>query len=57
MITQTLIIHGSQDLVIPVQTIIGTANKLGKMELWEGHGHMIPIEDTKRFIESIKKFI
>lgn len=50
-------IHGTEDLVIPVQTILSTATKLGKLDLWEGFSHMIPLEDTNRYIEAIKKFI
>lgn len=50
-------IHGTEDLVIPVQTILSTATKLGKLDLWEGCSHMIPLEDTNRYIEAIKKFI
>lgn len=43
--------------MIPVQTIMGTAGKLGKLDLWEGNCHMIPIEDTKRYTETVKKFM
>ncbi len=50
-------IHGTEDLVIPVQTILETATKLGKLDLWEGYSHMIPLEDTNRYIEAVKKFI
>jgi pimeloyl-ACP methyl ester carboxylesterase len=52
-----LIIHGSQDLRLPVEGILKTAKLLGKLDLWEGHGHMIPIEDTPRFVKAIKDFI
>jgi hypothetical protein len=44
-------------MVLPVQTILGTAEKLGKILIWEGHAHMIPIEDTKRYTDTIRDFI
>ena len=54
---KTLVIHGNEDLVLPVQTIMSTASALGKLELWEKGGHMIPLEDTELYLKQIKEFI
>jgi pimeloyl-ACP methyl ester carboxylesterase len=55
---QTLMIHGKEDIVVRVETVLETGKILGKsLEIWENHGHMIPIEDTKRYVQRITKFI
>lgn len=54
---QTLALHGTEDLVLPIQTMFGTAAKLGKLDAWESYAHMIPLENTERYVETIKKFI
>ena len=44
-------------MVLPVQTILRTAEKLGKLEIWEKGGHMLPVEDTPRYLQSVIQFI
>lgn len=29
-----MLIHGTEDKVLPIQTIMGTAEKLGKLHVW-----------------------
>ena len=51
-------IHGKDDIVVKLETVLETGNILNDcLEIWENHGHMIPIEDTKRYIDRITKFI
>jgi hypothetical protein len=51
-------IHGKEDIVVKLETVVETGKIIGDcMEIWEKHGHMIPIEDTKRYVERITKFI
>ena len=42
---------------MPIQTILGTAGKLGKLDVWQNHYHMIPLEDINRYVDTVKKFI
>ena len=51
-------IHGKEDIVVRLETVLETGKILGNcLEIWENHGHMIPIEDTKRYVDRITKFI
>ena len=54
---QTLTIHGKEDSLITLTMITKTAEILGKFEVWENGGHMLPVEDTPRYLKSIIEFI
>ena len=51
----TLIIHGNQDLLVPVSGGIDTAKHIAhaQLELFEGMGHTLPAELLPRFVELI----
>jgi pimeloyl-ACP methyl ester carboxylesterase len=50
-----LIIHGNQDLLVPVSGGIDTAKHIAhsQLELFEGMGHTLPAELLPRFVELI----
>lgn len=56
---KTLVIHGNQDLVIPVQDGIETAQsiKKNKLKIVDGMGHDFPPEITPKLIKWISKHI
>ena len=56
--TQGLMIHGKQDLVVPLnESIKKTGEYFKNFEIWENHAHMIPIEDIQRYADTIRKFV
>ena len=50
-------IHGKLDKMIPLFAITKNANMLGKLEIWEDGGYMLPLEDGSRFVNSVTEFI
>jgi hypothetical protein len=42
--SQTLMIHGKEDIVVKLDSVLETGARLGNcLEVWEDHAHMIPI--------------
>ena len=54
---KVLMIHGDQDLAVPLKGDVETTGSIFKnFEVWKGHGHMIPVEDIDRFAKRIAVF-
>ena len=55
----TLIIHGNDDPLVPVECGIDTANAINKSDLWiiEGMGHDFPYELLDQFVDRIDNHI
>ena len=49
-------IHGDKDNVLPFDISGETGNKLGKVMVYGGHGHMIPVEDTSKYSNDLYQF-
>ena len=50
-------IHGKEDLVIPVSSVQSTGEQLKGLNIFENNAHMIPIESPKEYEEKIAQFI
>jgi pimeloyl-ACP methyl ester carboxylesterase len=50
-------IHGKRDLVVPFEGVVSTGAKAKYFDIWEEGAHMIPIENTKKYVDSILKFL
>ena len=55
----TLVIHGNDDPLVPVECGIDTANAINNSDLWiiEGMGHDFPYELLDQFVERIDNHI
>lgn len=50
-------IHGKQDLVIPVESVRSTGEYFKNFVVLDNNAHMIPIESPQIYIDLIVKFI
>ena len=55
--TPTLVMHGREDVLVPVEGGIDTANSIdgATLQIFEGMGHDLPIELVPRFVRMISK--
>jgi len=55
----TLVIHGEEDKLVPVECGVDTANAIDASELWRipGMGHNFPVELIDEFVERISNHI
>lgn len=42
-------IHGKQDWVVALDSVISTGNFFKNLIVWENNAHMIPIENPKAY--------
>jgi pimeloyl-ACP methyl ester carboxylesterase len=50
-------IHGKEDIVVPLEGVKSTGEYFKNFTVWENHAHMIPIENIGGYADLVRKFI